>query len=326
MTRILLSLALRLTPAARAEFPIGLYNVAAPETLGTIAEAGFTHVLPLSNQDELTLAARRYGLKVVGVPGANQRPRSDGVPDPAAWYICDEPDVNGVTPAALAATAQALRSATPSVPLVLVVGDGARAKEYSSSVDALMVDWYPVPHLPLAGLGEHVGAAVSQVPDKPVWAVVQAMDWRDYPQRDPKRPRIGRFPSFGELRFMSYHALAKGARGLFFFEFQRRSAPGQTLLDSPEYWQALRRVALEVHGLLPFIAGSPGEAPAYRGLEARRWRHGRKELLVLLNPGPGPQPLPAELLNGGWRPVYELSAALASAPLAPYRVLVLTRR
>lgn len=321
--------ALLLTAAQAAEFPIGLYNVPTPPAAAAAAAAGFTHVL--AAEGDAASAARRRGLKVIGFPDA--APGSPSAPGPspvAAWYISDEPEVNRQTPADVARIAQQVRSREPGTPLVLVVGDGRRAGDYAASVDALMVDWYPVPHLPLTGVGEHVSAAVSQAAGKPVWAVVQAMDWRDYPQRDPKKPRVGRFPTLTELRFMAFHAVIRGAGGVFFFEMQRRSVPGETLLDYPERWQALETVAMELRALKPFFESGAGEALTAPGLEGRAWSLRGRRLVILVNPGAKAGLLPPTYRDAAWRVLFKPSLwadrAFPSGRLPGFGIAVLVGR
>lgn len=293
------ALLLLLTTPVSAEFPIGLYNLTVPEACEEVAATGFTHVL--SDDPAVIKAARSHGLQVLGIPQPTESKRSTSALSVAAWYIADEPEINRQSPEDIARIAAAVRRWDPDAPLTLVVGDARYARVYAPSVDALMVDWYPVPHLPLGSVGDQVSMAVSQSNGKPVWAVLQAMDWRDYPQRDPKKPRIGRFPTYAELRFMSYHAVLRGATGVYFFEFQRRSAPGETLLDYPERWQALKRVVRELADLKDFFAAGPGETMPLDGLEGRLWASGARKLAILLNPTLSPVPIPKEFLGRRWQ-------------------------
>lgn len=323
-----LNLVLAASSALAGEFPIGLYNVPTPESLAAVAAAGFTHILPAGNQEAVSEAARSLGLAVVGFPRPGEPSPAHGA-HTAAWYLADEPEINGQSPETIARLAADVRRWDPRTPVVLVVGDGARAADYAASVDAIMVDWYPVPHLPLESFGAQISTALAAVGATPVWGVVQAMDWRDYPQRDPRRERIGRFPTHAELRFMSLDAVVRGASGLFFFECQRRSSPGQTLLDFPERWQAVARVAQELRTVKPWLEAGPGTPLTYASLEGRRWRARKKDLVVLINRGTSPTRIPAEYLEGGWAAVFESAIdprrALQGGALPPKQVLILAR-
>lgn len=319
------TLLLLLSVPACAEFHIGLYNLSVPKASEEVAAAGFTHIL--SGDPAVNEAARRHGLEIVGIPRPAESKRSTSAPSVAAWYIADEPEINRQSPEDIARIAAAVRRWDPGAPLTLVVGDARYAGVYAPSVDALMVDWYPVPHLPLGSVGDQISMAVSQAAGKPVWAVLQAMDWKDYPQRDPKKPRIGRFPTHEELRFMTYHAVLRGASGVYFFEFLRRSVPGETLLDNPERWQTLKRVVGELSALRAFFAAGPGESMSLTGLEGRRWRDGTRNLTILLNPTPSPASIPKEFLEGPWHAFADsrLEPKRGIEPtLGPWHVVLLT--
>lgn len=312
---------------AGAEFHIGLFNLTAPKASEEVAAVGFTHVL--SDDLIVTEAARSHGLKIVGIPRPADSRHSTSASSVAAWFIADEPEINLQGPEDIARIAAAVRGRDPGVPLTLVIGDARYARAYALSVDALMVDWYPVPHLPLGSVGDQVSMAVSQAGGKPVWAVLQAMDWRDYPQRDPKKPRIGRFPTHVELRFMTYHAVLRGASGVYYFEFQRRSVQGKTLLDYPERWQALKSVVGELSAVKAFFATGPGEIIPSVGIEGRQWYADGKRLVVFLNPTPSPAPLPKDFLKRPWQALFSTSLdpkQAFGAALAPWQVAVLTKR
>lgn len=181
---------------------------------------------------------------------------------------------------------QRVKKALPGPPTAFVVGDGGDALCYARAGDILMVDWYPVPHRPITSVGDHVRWTVDAARGRPVWAVLQAYDWRDQAQRNPNVPRIGRFPTAGEIRFMSYLALVRGARGLFYFTFTKPG--GRTLLDVPDQWYALTIVVHELFGLSTVLGhGTPLAArpDAVPGFTARAWRDpgSREEIVVLVN-------------------------------------------
>lgn len=321
-------------PGWARDFPIGLFGVPSDAPLEEISRAGFTVVLPSATdpgpQMDLAKRAAREGLALVGFPGDAAKAHAPAASWPVSgWYLADEPEVNNVPPAEIRRQADELRRWDPKRPAVLVVGEGRAAADYAAALDELWVDWYPVPHLPLETLGREVSVAVSSAAGKPVVAVVQAMDWRDYPQRNPHKPRVGRFPTFRELRFMAYHAVLRGAAGVYFFEFRKRSQPGKTLADYPEHWEAVRRVASELNALRPFFS-SEGTMLTVGALEGRRWRHDGRELIVLLNPTQAAVPIPADLFSGGLWTVFEKRVAAAEAfpgrALAPNQVAVLCRR
>lgn len=322
-------------------FPIGLYGVRAAE-MEAVSRAGFDAAYPLvrdgAEAEAAAGAARRAGIRLL----PDYRLLSPAGPSVKrwpvlAWYLQDEPDVNHVPAAELERRSREVRG-LDGRPQTFVVGSGAAASVYGPVGDALMLDWYPVPHLPLEGVAEQADAALLRLPPgKPLWMVIQAFDWRDDAQRDPSKPRVGRFPTYGEIRFMSYAAVLHGAKGLFYYRFNQVGAEqGKSLLDFPERWQALSRVASELRTLKPILReGRPAPIPFPPnpdGLDARMLRHGGRDFLILLNPKKGfYRRVPEAALGAAWRPLFEDRRDVRDLLkkigdhwfLPPHRVLVL---
>jgi len=302
--------------AAGGGFPLCMYGVNSARDLAVIKEAGF-NCFHTYNQDPETLAglaaeAGKLKMKMTAYP--------DKVMDSAygeaakkwpmlAWYLYDEPEVRGIPPAELEKLERKTKAWSPKQRTAFVMGDGNAALTYGAYGDALMTDWYPVPHLKTESVGYHValvksaaGIMDAERPDRPVWAVLQAFDWMIYPQR--RKERVGRYPTFTELRFMTYLALARGANGLFYYTF---SQEGKTLDAWPERWFLFKRLAAEINSLAPVLEkGADTEPPT--GLDerliARVLKKGFKRYMILLNPSDAKVPLDAALLKG-WRPLFE---------------------
>lgn len=300
MIASILLLNLSLTSSAAIQFPIGIYNVTRSTDIPELLAAGVTHIIPNGDKSSVAAAAHAVGLGILDLPEPSEPPSARPYPI-AAWYIADEPEINRQSTAAIAALSADIRGRDPLTPLVLVVGAGKFASGYADSVDYLMVDWYPVPHLPLRSLGDNVLEARELSGSTPVWAVIQAMDWRDYPQRDPKKPRIGRFPSRSEMRFMAFHAISNGASGVFFFEFQRRPIPGKTLLDSPEHWDSLKSVLLEIKSFRKFFASGRKGFRKVGEVEWSSWETEGSSLALVVNPTAESEPIPKDILMPPWR-------------------------
>lgn len=320
--------------ASAADFPVGLYGVPADAPLAAIAEAGFTTIIATDttarSQLEFARRARAVGLEFIAHPNSGVRLAAPAMDWPvSAWYLADEPEIWNQSPEQIDALADEWRKWDPKRPIVIVVGDGKFAHRYAPHVDELWVDWYPVPHLPLETVGREITVAIASAAAKPVMAVIQAMDWRDYPQRDPAKQRVGRFPAFREMRFMAYHAAIRGARGLYFFEFRKRGSPGISLMDAPEHWLAVRVLARELSTLRPYLS-RPGTYFEEYGIEGRSWALGSKEIVVLLNPGSSPAPIPQRFLTATCRALFETRMApkdvFPDGTLPPKRVLALRTR
>lgn len=325
--------------AALERFPIGIYNVDDPNLLPMMRENGFDSIFVELRGEPLESYARRArkeGIRLLIPPLGGGKP-SDGTRSwpVEAWYLHDEPEVHKVPPEEMRRMSEETRRWDPHRPQIVVIGSGSAAERYGGIGDILMVDWYPVPHKPLDSVADQLDAAKRFLPrGKPLWMVLQAMDWRDY--ADPKRPgpAVGRFPDHAEIRFMSYLAVLRGAKGLFYFSFRKPS--GKTLLDYPEQWQALTRVSREMRRMEPVFARGRlihlPFPPNPDGPQARAWRYRGRDYVVILNrKGHVMQKLPEELLKPEWRPLFEsrrdprelLKAADRAWYLRPYQVLIL---
>jgi len=147
-----------------------------------------------------------------------------------------------------------VKSLRPSKPTALLIFHGEEAPDYARLTDVLMIDHYPVPWLPLASFGQHVGLGRAALgPDKPLIAVVQAFDWNYFPELLPAEKNL-RPPNFAELRCMTYSALTQRANGLFFYAFE---AGGWRIREHLETWDAVRRIVAEVNERLPLFEAEP---------------------------------------------------------------------
>lgn len=325
-----------------AEFPIGFYGVGTRADAKMLSEAGFNAIQPLAFDPKSIslLTAEVHGLGMMslvpphGIAGSTFTP---GEYPGAVWYLWDEPDVNGLEQTAMKAVEENTRAWAPGARTAFVVGDGRKAKNYPAVADIIMVDWYPVPHLPLESAGDHVRLTAQAAGGRKVWAVLQAMDWRDFPQRDPKQKRIGRFPNLAEIRFMSYDAVLNGAQGIWYYTFSTSTA--RTLAHAPENLLAVTTVAGEMAAMSPVFSRGraiplPFEPPAI-GWVARAWTYRGREYLVLANRTRDRQwKVPEAALEPGWRPLFEtrrdarelLNKHMDAYYLKPYQVLVLESR
>jgi hypothetical protein len=254
----------------------------------------------------------------------------------AAWYLQDEPDVARTPPEELAAFERKVKGWSHGAPTAFVVGRGASAERYSASGDALMVDWYPVPHRPLESLGEQVRMTVAAANGKPVWAVLQAMDWRDYLKPPSGKPAIGRFPDILELRFMSYHAILEGAKGLWFYTYRRPN--GAVLSDAPALWFALTWVVRELAVMRPILEKGTPKPPPFAnlaaGLKAKAWRYRLRDYIVIANTTSRYIECPQALFDRHWIPLFEPRRYLPELLIEmggrhlmrPYQILVFRSR
>jgi hypothetical protein len=245
-------------------FPIGLYSVP-PSDLAQVRAAGFNVVTGPATKAYLDSAERR-GLKVLASPGtsagarfdANRArqivARFDSHPALWAWYLVDEPDLNGVSPTAVRQAHRFLKNVGALKPTALVLYQGGEALNFGNIADLTLVDRYPIPWLPLANFPQHVRMArLALGKGKPLLAVVQAFDWTAYPRERPSEVAM-RPPTLLEIRCMTYCALARGATGIFYYCFNDGA---WKLTAHPETWESVRKVVAEIHQRLPLFEGEP---------------------------------------------------------------------
>lgn len=244
--------------ASSRTFSLGIYSVRRPEDLPLIKAAGFDRVAGSADARYLR-AARQSGLQVLASLGSEgHRPLSaaqsrtirwaDGHPALWAWCLWDEPDLHRVAPGEVLKARRRLKSIGVRKPAVVVLNNGNAAADYVEGADSLMIDRYPVPWLPLADFSKHLGLVRGACQGRPWLAVIQAFDWT-YHQDALGLPVQGRPPTEAEMRCMTYLALAQGARGVFYYEFDGR----WSMKEHPETWSALRRVVAEVHEKRPLF-------------------------------------------------------------------------
>lgn len=339
----ILSVFTQLSFAGPQEFPIGIYSIEDDSHLVELKNSGFS-VIHISEQepDRLNAIAKKaesIGLKYLAYPDkvrSSTWSTSKNSWHPKAWYIFDEPDVHRKTAKEICSLNKSIKSWSPNIKTALAVGQGSAVQTYASCADIIMVDWYPVPHLPLESVITQIKLARKYAGSKPVWAILQAFDWREYRQKSPTKPRVGRFPTFSEIRFMTYAAILHGVDGIFYFKF---AMPGRrTLLEYPEKWQALLRVVSELNAFKPILQGGKPIPPPVETkiphMEIKAWRYNLRDYVVIINTdGKEKLKLPTEMLTPEWRLLFEgkrnlevWKATVKDAYLLPYRVLVFESR
>lgn len=316
------------------EFPVGFYGVRTPEDARLLAAKGYNAFM-VSGELEPLAALRRAApeaLLLASPMGALAAAHPSADFGDVVWYLQDEPEIWGVDNAELKALEVRVKAWAPGAKTAFVVGDGNKAKDYPGTADFLMVDWYPVPHLPLESAGDHVKMASEAAGARTVWAVLQAMDWRDFPQRETKKPRIGRFPDLAEIRFMCYDAILNGARGVWFYAY----APVEGKIQSPEHLFAVDAVAGELRTMAPVFAHGrefPAPFSAEGSVRARAWAYRGRDYVLLANRGKEMQRLPDAALASAWWTLFEprrdprevLKKDQGGHYLRPFQVLVLAR-
>lgn len=337
MLLITAALAAFIPPAALAgDFPVCFYGVGEPASLAVLQKSGFncfqTYTDDPARLAGLAEAARGLDMRMVAPP---YKVMESSYADKAkkwpvlAWYLKDEPEVGWMPAADLLEMDRRVKEWSPKQPTAFVMGHGLPAMVYGAAADIVMLDWYPVPHLPLESVGRELALVRQGVrlmdparPEKPLWAVLQAFDWIVYPQRRAKK--VGGWPTFEQVRFMTWLAVARGASGIFYFKYA--DAKGVPLPQRPELWERYTRVAGELNAMSKVLVKGR-DVPMPEGLDerltGRALRRWFTDYLVLLNPTRDEVPLDAEVLKG-WRPLFETRRELPEA-LKAHGVLILEK-
>ncbi|MBR2081509.1 MAG: hypothetical protein IJ876_00605 [Elusimicrobiaceae bacterium] len=318
------------------EFPICMYGVNKPEDIPLIKQAGFTCIRTYSKDSEKLTAiaqtAKDNNIQLVIYSNqAVDTPCQEMAKDwpMLAWYLADEPDVHKLSRERVTEIHKKSKEIFPNHQTALVIGQGKTVVPYYDLSDILMVDWYPVPHLPLTSFGDNVrlakeGQESAGVGNRPLWGVVQAFDWKEYQQYRPDNDRIGRFPTEAEIRFMSYDGILNGATGLFYYTFGTKD--GTLASAHPDWWTRVVSVSQELNKLLPVLEnGKIVENPftVAGPLTAQTRLYKKYKYIILLNRSDKPVNVPKTLLKRN----YQLLVGSEKFPQMPaYGAWVIKKR
>jgi hypothetical protein len=241
-------------------------------------------------------------------------------------YVWREPRKFRVSPEVMRETYRLVKSIDPARPIYLnhsptnLVSTLAR---YNPGGDLIATDIYPV--IPPGSReqyalwsdgqqGDLLNTSISQVgpyvdkmrqvagPARGVWMVLQGFAWEMLreKQRDPK---MIRYPTLAETRFMAYQAIVHGATGLLWWGLYR--TPRESGL-----WDSIAETARELKGLTAELAARPVNVDVKieyhdtghsldRGIE-RIVKPSRKSA-VLIAVNADKNPVEATISIGGWR-------------------------
>ena len=285
-----------LTVSVYAEdFTLGIYGVNAPQDIAVVKDAGFntiqTYKKDIATISSLANEAKKQNIKIVASPQdffkTFDKETSLDLPI-SAWYLSDEPDVNAISRDTLKDTDNQTKLFFPKYKTTFVIGQGKTETPFYDIADILMVDWYPVPHFRLESLGNQIALAKEELikiglKDKPLWAVIQIFDWKEYKQYRPDNDRIGRFPTKDEIRFMSYDAIFNGATGLFYFIYTSKGIPLPKA--KPENWQDIKAVVSELALVTKVIKNGKEIATSqiYNPLNVKTYLYENITYMILIN-------------------------------------------
>ncbi len=307
-----------------ADFTIGLYDVKTSTDIVNAKEAGFNCVQSYISSCEtiniLAEEAKKNKVKLVVYPDKIMYDKKyvkkvQSYPI-RAWYLFDEPDVCNLAKEKLISMNENTKKSYPDTDTVFVIGQGFTEIPYYDVADILMVDWYPVPHLPLESFGENValakqGLVMAGKDTKELWAVVQIFDWKEHKQYRKDTDRVGRFPKKEEIRFMSYDAIFNGATGLFYFNYYSNNKPLPEA--KPKEWANVVEVIQEMSFVAEIIDnGKKIENPVEieEPLKAKSFEYGGIKYTFIINPTSQRQTLPSLFFQPQFDVMYEKTTNL----------------
>ena len=261
----------------RPFFPIGIFGVWKKPFNGNdfdrafkgLRDAGFNLVQTYNSKrtaefDEFLDAAERHGFKVMTFPGASGDfkagmdeciARERGRACHLAWYLADDTSdaeipvdlrdlhlrCHRLDPTRLTAQADSVGTGTVS-----------KYAPYVDSTDVYLPEIYPVAALKPDGKEvpkvildmKMIAADLAAYPGrrKSVWPIIQHFKgWKAWL----------RFPTFAELRAMSYQAIIHGANGITWYTYVGAEARGHGVTSSPERWREMSTVSREIAALAP---------------------------------------------------------------------------
>lgn len=194
---------------------------------------------------------------------------------------------------------------------------------YNPGGDLIATDIYPVvPHgirelyalWPDGRQGDFLNSTISQVgsytdkmrqvagPGRGVWMVLQGFAWEMLREKD-RDPKMIRYPSPAETRFMAFQAIVHGAAGLLWWGLH-------TTPEGAGLWESIAAVARELTGLSRELAERPLRADVQieyhdtghsldRGIEWVCKPSGKGSVLIAVNADRNP--VEVTMRSGGWR-------------------------
>jgi hypothetical protein len=201
-------------------FPIGLFTYSLDEpTIAEIRKEGFNTVTVLTEHHEPAQLDRvqREGWMAVCPPEEKWLRAGTNHPALLAWYLSDEPEGHGHTPAGLRDKYLQLKARDPNHPIALDHFMWEALVNYKDACDLTMTSVYPLTSAgpaPITHIGLFIDHARSQHrPNWPHWPFIQIFGGTNCEGGKWKQPEPA------EVRAMVYNALVHRANGIFYFSY-----------------------------------------------------------------------------------------------------------
>jgi len=304
-------------------FPIGIFNYS-PDTaaLADICKHGFNTIVATTEHhkpEHLDLIAR-YGLRIICPPTDQWLEPAKKHSGMLAWYLADEPEGHGQTPAALREKYLQLKQKDPSHPIGLDHFLLDSLPDYKDAADFTMTSYYPL----LAGGGpalENFAVYLEKSraihgKNWPHWPFIQIFGGPNTDGGKWKQPEPD------EVRCLVYLALVHRAQGIFYFSYWPQA---------PKTWTAVGVLNREIQMLTPWLVAEGGEISASSTnpavhVRARQLTNSSAGLVIAVNTTPGPVQTELSVAVGAGiklRPVFDQSRGVPGSrkivlPLLPY--------
>ena len=283
-------------------FPIGLftYDLDGP-TVAEIRKQSFNTVTLLTENHrpgQLDVVQKEGWMAVC--PPTEQWLRA-GTNSPAllAWYLSDEPEGHGHTPASLREKYLQLKARDPNHPIALDHFMWDALVNYKDACDLTMTSVYPLTATNPAPI-THVGLFIDHArsihrPNWPHWPFIQIFGGPKCENGKWKQPDPA------EVRCMVYTALIHRANGIFYFSYWPKA---------PKTWAAVGVLNRELRRMTPWLVAPGKELEAKSNLPAVQVRaksaaDGKTGIVLVSNTTPEPHyveisipQLPAKELTG----------------------------
>lgn len=258
-------------------FPIGIYGVMEREFNGNnideafrgLKEAGFNfaHSYSIPREDRFLAAAEKYGFKlwsVARLPDERMVEVERHSSAIIAWYLGDDTSAN-TSPAELYDYFDSCKAIDPT--RLTVQADPIESKKtvsnyqpYVKGTDAFLPEIYPIHKEGEQSGWDCVAQTVADIKrsrsdaieandgPKAIWPIIQYFQgwgWK-------------RFPTYAELRAMSFGAIAAGANGITWYTYGGLVLPEKNMFNygvttTPERWNNISQVANQINELSPVL-------------------------------------------------------------------------
>lgn len=285
-------------------FPIGVYVHPKDKKLkylGRLKGGPFNCVIECAPQASILNRLHKAGLMAIPKSPRSAdavRSRYAAVKDhPAilAWYVIDEAQPDRAI--AEIPLQKLRRELDPDHPTIAVLNQAENAAPLMGCFDIIARDPYPLSvncHYPPGGCDRRDLLDVAFWPKlmkencyglPPVWQVPQAFSWGWL--RNWGKPELDRYPTYDELRSMSWQSIAGGANGILWYAASMIFGRMDKYPDEGEKcWSDLVKVAEEVNAKMSYLVSeeiAPEVTECPDGVAVRAFKKSGKVAVLIAN-------------------------------------------